>query len=269
MDKERKEIIAKLKVEIQGCQNLAMKYPIHSERLARISTLLRQAADMLSLDARTVEACAKVCDERAVERRRLNEHADEVKSQKDVQFIEALAIEDEKAASDIRALSPEEHTQGRSAPVSWAGDWTEDYVLENGQYFNNCIHCGQQFCGHKRRVVCRVCASKGAAPHTQGRGMPSEAARYFQMGLAMVESHNMFDGKSEGQWVEAKNYDTLRQFAEEAAMDAERYRWLCADLPTEDERDRRDNLFRRMSMMSESAINEYVDAALQSREEGK
>jgi hypothetical protein len=37
--------------------------------------------------------------------------------------------------------------------------WPEDSGHENGNYFCNCIHCGRQFTGHKRRCVCRVCAS--------------------------------------------------------------------------------------------------------------
>lgn len=36
-------------------------------------------------------------------------------------------------------------------------DWPEDFSDENGKYHNKCI-CGSMFVGHKRRVVCRVCA---------------------------------------------------------------------------------------------------------------
>ncbi len=38
------------------------------------------------------------------------------------------------------------------------GDWTEDFSHENGNYINACIVCKNEFMGHKRRVVCRVCA---------------------------------------------------------------------------------------------------------------
>lgn len=38
------------------------------------------------------------------------------------------------------------------------GDWTEDFSHENGNYMNACINCKNEFIGHKRRVVCRVCA---------------------------------------------------------------------------------------------------------------
>lgn len=37
-------------------------------------------------------------------------------------------------------------------------DWTEDFAHENGRYQNHCIHCGQLFIGHKRRVGCNQCA---------------------------------------------------------------------------------------------------------------
>lgn len=33
-------------------------------------------------------------------------------------------------------------------------DWTED---ENGNYHCQCVQCGHDFIGHKRRVVCRRC----------------------------------------------------------------------------------------------------------------
>lgn len=37
--------------------------------------------------------------------------------------------------------------------------WLEDQGHENGDYFNKCIVCGEQFIGHKRRLVCRSCAT--------------------------------------------------------------------------------------------------------------
>lgn len=46
-------------------------------------------------------------------------------------------------------------------------DWTEDFSHENGNYLNPCIVCGNDFFGHKRRVICKVCAtseSKEAQP---------------------------------------------------------------------------------------------------------
>lgn len=36
-------------------------------------------------------------------------------------------------------------------------NWTEDFTHENGNYMNVCIFCKNEFKGHKRRVVCKVC----------------------------------------------------------------------------------------------------------------
>jgi hypothetical protein len=37
-------------------------------------------------------------------------------------------------------------------------DWKEDFAHENGNYTCICVTCKKQFIGHKRRVVCNVCA---------------------------------------------------------------------------------------------------------------
>lgn len=39
------------------------------------------------------------------------------------------------------------------------GDWPEDLDHENGTYNCKCCECGQQFMGHKRRLVCKTCAN--------------------------------------------------------------------------------------------------------------
>lgn len=38
-------------------------------------------------------------------------------------------------------------------------NWPEDFSHENGNYFNECMGCGEQFIGHKRRPYCKVCAT--------------------------------------------------------------------------------------------------------------
>jgi hypothetical protein len=44
-------------------------------------------------------------------------------------------------------------------------NWKEDFHLENGNYMNKCMCCSEIFLGHKRRVVCRLCAiEKGYIP---------------------------------------------------------------------------------------------------------
>lgn len=46
------------------------------------------------------------------------------------------------------------------------GDWPEDFNLENGSYVHRCITCEGTFTGHKRRFVCKVCASKPQTPES-------------------------------------------------------------------------------------------------------
>lgn len=45
--------------------------------------------------------------------------------------------------------------------------WPEDLADENGDYLNRCIFCGCTFQGHKRRVVCRLCAPPTTAATQQ------------------------------------------------------------------------------------------------------
>jgi hypothetical protein len=47
-------------------------------------------------------------------------------------------------------------TTTKEQPIN-SKNWTEDYPHENGCYTNRCIDCGDEFCGHKRRVVCKLC----------------------------------------------------------------------------------------------------------------
>ena len=43
-----------------------------------------------------------------------------------------------------------------------AGDWPEDYP-NGGRYECYCARCDQRFYGHKRRWVCKLCASMSLA----------------------------------------------------------------------------------------------------------
>ena len=40
--------------------------------------------------------------------------------------------------------------------------WSEDFSHENGMYFCTCWCCQRKFTGHKRRVICKVCAEQEA-----------------------------------------------------------------------------------------------------------
>jgi len=44
--------------------------------------------------------------------------------------------------------------------VEMARCWTEDFTRENGIYSCTCSLCGEHFIGHKRRVICKVCAKQ-------------------------------------------------------------------------------------------------------------
>lgn len=41
-------------------------------------------------------------------------------------------------------------------------DWVEDSEHENGHYHCRCMICSHTFTGHKRRVLCKVCAATPA-----------------------------------------------------------------------------------------------------------
>jgi hypothetical protein len=47
-------------------------------------------------------------------------------------------------------------------------NWTEDFAHENGQYLHFCSRCGWEFVGHKRRIVCKVCAEAPTTPPPAG-----------------------------------------------------------------------------------------------------
>lgn len=53
-----------------------------------------------------------------------------------------------------------------------ARDWPEDFLHENGNDQNFCSQCSHLFIGHKRRVVCKVCATLEDKPMTPQPGKP-------------------------------------------------------------------------------------------------
>jgi hypothetical protein len=54
-------------------------------------------------------------------------------------------------------------------------EWVEDADHENGRYFNTCCECGRSFVGHKRRVVCKHCATQPTQAPAVG-AEPADAA---------------------------------------------------------------------------------------------
>jgi hypothetical protein len=69
-------------------------------------------------------------------------------------------------------MDSEQRPEGQNVGCSdWLGeptprDWPEDWSHENGRYLCLCVNCETQFYGHKRRVVCKVCAQ----PRNAARG---------------------------------------------------------------------------------------------------
>lgn len=77
--------------------------------------------------------------------------------------------------------------QAPTAPSGWKllkdsthdeRSWPEDSSHENGNYSNSCCHCLRMFTGHKRRVVCKVCATEPSAQAPTAVQPESLAAEY-------------------------------------------------------------------------------------------
>lgn len=57
----------------------------------------------------------------------------------------------------MSVVPPESETRPEAATE--AHNWPEDFSHENGNYNNTCCMCKIVFVGHKRRYICRVCAT--------------------------------------------------------------------------------------------------------------
>ena len=66
-----------------------------------------------------------------------------------------MKVESKKVEDSTNALPCAKRMLGED----YAGNWVEDFSHENGNYLNNCISCKKDFIGHKRRLVCKLCAS--------------------------------------------------------------------------------------------------------------
>jgi hypothetical protein len=70
-------------------------------------------------------------------------------------------------------------------------DWVEDFTHENGNYMNKCANCGEQFKGHKRRPLCKVCGSpleKKEQEETQEQAIIDFAQWYSGMDREKVKT---------------------------------------------------------------------------------
>lgn len=84
----------------------------------------------------------------------LQEYSDGIISKPDAEFIAAMTPV--VAYGLLNAATPA------------VRDWREDADHENGKYQCQCAGCGDTFIGHKRRVMCKVCAATPAARVPEG-----------------------------------------------------------------------------------------------------
>ena len=88
------------------------------------------------------------------------------------QFAKTMARIRENHAEVIRRMKEEKPEDWEEGPAERYNeliveklrqlaplDWHEDTTFENGNYQNLCTRCERVFLGHKRRVLCRECAS--------------------------------------------------------------------------------------------------------------
>jgi hypothetical protein len=72
--------------------------------------------------------------------------------------LQIAALLAQPAASQAVPAVPEGFKLLRNSTVT-ERSWKEDEAHENGNYSCECCECGRTFFGHKRRVVCKVCAA--------------------------------------------------------------------------------------------------------------
>ena len=92
-----------------------------------------------------------------------------------VKFVRADIAEAALKAETARADKEGEHSSllmrdnadiqqqltAANEKLAAARNWPEDASHENGNYECKCMSCGSSFTGHKRRVVCKLCATIG------------------------------------------------------------------------------------------------------------
>lgn len=63
--------------------------------------------------------------------------------------------------------------------VKYKGNWIEDYSHENGNYTNTCKICGNEFLGHKRRIICKCCSQLSPKDRLLKSGLISNGTPAF------------------------------------------------------------------------------------------
>jgi hypothetical protein len=77
-------------------------------------------------------------------------------------------------------------------------DWTEDFPHENGNYVCHCVHCGENFYGHKRRPLCRKCAMEVTTSDAPKQLTPEQEA--VVKGVLNNSQGTAFSTVANGEW---------------------------------------------------------------------
>lgn len=112
-----------------------------------------------------------------------------------------VAIAAAKAAAEARPEpKPDAPLAGRSLAD---GNWPEDAKHENGNYQSTCALCWNLFAGHKRRVVCKVCATEQPidvmsveAAVNQGKARPETAAEPSEVAKLIHQGHEFLNASA-------------------------------------------------------------------------
>lgn len=111
------------------------------------------------------------------------------------------AVAAAKAAAEARPEpKPDAPLAGRSLAD---GNWPEDAKHENGNYQSTCALCWNLFAGHKRRVVCKVCATEQPidvmsveAAVNQGKARPETAAEPSEVAKLIHQGHEFLNASA-------------------------------------------------------------------------
>ena len=101
----------------------------------------------------------------------------------------ALALEVSECANELESALAATPAVGEGAESMFpdAHNWPEDAAQENGSYCNTCSECKRVFIGHKRRVMCRVCANAPAPDTTAPVWVDAETYEVIRVAAAILK----------------------------------------------------------------------------------
>lgn len=95
-----------------------------------------------------------------------------------------IRVRFDKFRNDLCATPPPAPAADPFQVPKLPGNWPEDASHENGSYECKCWTCGMPFYGHKRRVVCKVCAPTEAPAAEQGDALAEQYRKGWEAGHA-------------------------------------------------------------------------------------